>query len=181
MNMGKLILASGPNELQLTESMELTCALREMGLTGQCLDSGEGRFLTGNRFLQLISFVGCSTNVCLTPRASDDHAFCHLTVKGPFARPRLVRDGKSRPPLCPLCKESLHDLKGCTDGRMIICGSCGRKSRPEDIAWGRGAGYGRIFIEINNVFPGEVRPVPELLMDLGRLTGTEWVYFFIDT
>ncbi len=180
MSIGKLILHSSSAESTLSEAEPLVSSLSKAGLLGQPVDSKQNAFLTGERFLQLISFVGCSTNVCLTPKTRSDDNFCHLTLKGPYELPQLIWDKNCRPPRCPACKKSMTDWKQQISNKTFNCTHCGNQASPDDIAWGRGAGYGRIFIEINNIFPGEARPVHDLLEVLGRLTGTEWNYFFTE-
>ncbi len=178
MSIGKLILHSSSAESPLLEAEPLISHLQEIGLLGLPVEEGQHRFLTGECFLQLISFVGCSTNVCLAPNTDRDGGFCHLTIDGPFDQPRLLHDENIRPPRCPVCGKPIPDWKENSDGLAIKCGLCGNRSKLEDITWGRGAGYGRIFVVIYNIFPGEARPVPDLLDDLANLTATEWSYFY---
>ena len=180
MSIGKLILYSGSTEPSLPETNTLIDYLREIGLTGKPLDTNKKTFLTGENFLQLISFVGCSTSVCLTPKTSQDSGFCHLIIKGPFKKPQLVQDKNSRPPRCLVCKKSTPSWQENIDNQTIKCPQCENLTRLEDISWGRRAGYGRIFIEIHNIFPGEAQPVHDLLARLGRLTETDWSYFFTE-
>ncbi len=176
MDIGKLILYSNA----ITDRKHLISSLQEMGLLGQPMGAENNDFLAGERFLQLISFVGCSANVCLKPKLDLDGGFCHLTIKGPFDKPQLFWGKNSRPPRCPICKKGMHDWQNNIDSQTIKCIRCENLTRLEDIAWGRHAGHGRIFIQINNIFPGEAQPVHGLLMDLGRLTGKEWDYFFAE-
>jgi hypothetical protein len=178
MSIGKLILHSDSAEPISPGRGSLISSLKEMGLLGEPLDSKKERYLAGERFLQLISFVGCSTNVCLTSKTSNNKGVCYLAVKGPFSQPQLIWDKNSRPPRCPACKQPITDWKQYIGNATIKCTQCENEARPDEISWGRNAGYGRIFIEINNIFPGEARPVPDLLEGLRRLTETEWSYFF---
>jgi len=178
MSIGKLILYSGSSKPSISETGALIDYLREIELIEKPLDAEEKRFLTGERFLQLISFVGCSTNVCLAPKTSNDSGFCHLTIRGPFQKPQLFMGENCRPPRCSACQKTASNWKENIDDQALKCAQCGNITRLEDISWGRHAGYGRIFIEINNIFPGEAQPVPDLLASLGRVTGTDWSYFF---
>ncbi len=180
MSIGKLTLYSGNTESSLPETDALIDCLREIGLIGKPLDTYKNRFLTGENFLHLISFVGCSTSICLAPTTGDDSEFCHLTIKGPFENPRLFLDKNSRPPRCHTCKKSTANWQDHIENQAIKCVECGNLTRLEDISWGRSAGYGRIFIEIYNIFPGEAQPVPDLLARLGNLSGSVWSYFFTE-
>jgi hypothetical protein len=178
MGIGKLILYSGITQPLLTDRQSLIESLKTMGLLGSLLNSKNELFLTGEKFLQLISFVGCSTSVCLTPNGSHDQEFCKLAVNGPLSQPLLIWDKNSRPPTCPKCKNPIENWKESIENSTLKCNQCGNESQLEEISWGKKAGYGRIFIEINNIFPGEARPVPDLLASLNRSTGTEWSYFY---
>jgi hypothetical protein len=180
MSIGKLILHSGSAEPSLSKRESLIDFLRAIGLLGSSLDHTEETFFTGDKFLQLISFVGCSTNVCLTPKSGMDDNFCNLAVKGPLKQPLLVWGSNSRPPRCPTCKQPLTDWKEPSGEQTITCSQCGTASHLDEISWGKQAGYGRIFIEISNIFPGEARPVHDLLISLGKVTATEWSYFYTE-
>jgi hypothetical protein len=48
-----------------------------------------------------------------------------------------------------------------------------------DLLWRQNAGFGRLFVTIEDIFPGEAVPVPGLLDGLRRATGTDWHYFYI--
>jgi hypothetical protein len=181
MSTGKLILFSGNTEQLRSELRPLIDALREIQLIGEPLDLDKGLFLTGELFLQHISFVGCSTNVCLTPKPDSNGEFCHIAIKGPFDRPRLIWDSNCRPPRCPACKKPMANWQSHLDLSRLTCPHCNRESQLEEFAWRRQAGYGTIFIEISNIFPGEARPVHGLLEKLNQLTETQWGYFFMQS
>jgi hypothetical protein len=180
MSIGKLILHSGSLKPFPSERESLINTLRSIGLLGASLDHREKTFLTGDRFLQLISFVGCSTNVCLTPKGSEDGEFCSLNIKGPLNQPLLVWSKNCRPPRCQACKSPIDDWKEQLDNQTLKCSQCKEESLLDSISWGRHGGYGCIFIEINNIFPGEARPMHNLLISLGKVTGTEWSYFYTE-
>ncbi len=178
MSIGKLILYPTDTEATPPEAKALINSLNMLGLIGRPMDSDANRFLAGERFLQLISFVGCSPAVCLNPREERATGFCHLSICGPFDSPRLVFAQDCRPPRCSACQKTIPNWKEFADNQEITCNRCGESQRAEKIAWGRRAGYGRIFIEIHNIFPGEAQPVGELLNKLQTKTGLSWNYFF---
>jgi hypothetical protein len=55
------------------------CAEPVSGLNGH-------HYLLGRRFMQLVSFMGCSPFIHLQP-TEDDQPFCHLIVDGPYPEP----------------------------------------------------------------------------------------------
>jgi len=178
MSIGKLILypretSSAPPTVEL-----LIKLLQELKLIGRPIDSEINSFLPGDSFLQLISFVGCSPNICLAPQTDTKSDFSSVTIRGPFQRPQLVRDRNCRPPRCPGCNKPIPDWEKSFNSALLNCKRCGTESGAEDINWGRYAGYSRMFIEINNVFPGEATPVDLLFNQLKRETGVTWQYFF---
>lgn len=178
MSTGKLILFSNSAEPSLSETEPLVDTLRDIKLIGEPLDQNTGIYTTGENFLQLISFVGCSTNVCLTPTPGADRDFCHITLLGPLDQPTLIMDGNCRTPRCPACKKPMTDWQQQISSQKLKCVHCNKELQLDEISWGRQAGYGRIFIEVSNIFPGEARPTHILLGDLSRATATEWNYFY---
>jgi hypothetical protein len=180
MSIGKLILYPRDTESPPPQAETIIESLRSLGLIDRPMGSDTNRFLAGKRFLQLISFVGCSPDVCLAPRDNTATDFCHLSICGPFNPPQLIFSGNCRPPRCPACKKALTDWKEFAGKQEIKCNQCGERSRPEKISWGRHAGYGRIFIEIHNIFPGEAQPVDGLFKQLQQETGMSWDYFFTE-
>jgi hypothetical protein len=180
MSTGKLILYSSKGELPLSEPGSLIKSLRDIKLIGEPLDIDNEVFLTGDNFLHLISFVGCSTNVCLAPKPDNNGDFCHIAIQGPYSRPKLSWDSSCRPPNCPSCKKPITSWQQQIDLGKLRCPQCKTESQLDEFAWGRQAGYGHIFIQIHNIFPGEARPQHSLLEKLNRITGTEWSYFFTE-
>jgi hypothetical protein len=181
MSTGKLILHSDWTQPSILEAELLADALKDTGLIGEPLVKDKELFLTGGRFLQLISFVGCSTNVCLTPKLGDSENFCNIAVTGPLRQPTLIWDRNRRPPRCPACKTPMTNWQEQVHLGKLKCSKCSKELQLQEISWGRQAGYGRVFIEISNIFPGEARPTQILLVELSRTTDTEWNYFYIES
>ena len=178
MSTGKLILHSNWVQPSIMETRLLVDYLEDMKLIGEPLAKDKEQFLTGERFLQLVSFVGCSTNVCLTPKPGNDRNFCSIAITGPLQQPTLIWDSNCRPPRCPDCKTPITNWQQHIELDKLKCSKCSKELQLGEISWGRQAGYGRIFIEISNIFPGEARPTQILLEDLTRTTGTDWSYFY---
>jgi hypothetical protein len=179
MSNGSLILvpknpAAGPKTVA-----EVVTPLGAIGFLGAPLEKGEDLFRVGERFLQLISFVGCSPYLQLEPPASGEGDFCHIAIHGPFASPRLLLSDDVRPPRCPACKATLKEWRQQVGGGLIGCSECGAKHPLEQITWGKNAGYGRLFLEIRNIFPGEAIPVAELMNRLQDLELGEWKHFYL--
>jgi len=161
----------------------LTAVLSEAGLLGGPLEGGNDAFAVGERFLQLVTFAGCSVRIELLPRG--DAPFCHIRFTGPFPRPVFLSGRNTRPPRCRHCRSPLRNWKETVPGRehpgpaQIACPACGEASPPWDYDWKGQAGFGRLFIQVEEVFPGEATPTPTLMALLEGTTGCEWRHFYL--
>ncbi len=179
MSNGKLLLypkdpARTPPPLQA-----VAARLGEIGLLGAALDRIRGTYRVGERFLQLITFLGCSPYLRFDPAAEGDADFCHLALAGPFETPRLRYAANTRPPRCPRCGQPLEGWREFADSDAIDCPACDTAHPPHLLEWGKSGGSGRLFIEIRNIFPGEAVPGEELLRELCELGCGEWGYFYL--
>lgn len=182
---GRLVLTPDPAQTapQLTP---LIAYLHEVEFIGQPLnDPKMAAFLVGDGFLRLITFMGCSPSIELEPPA-DGSSYCHVRLEGPWSKPRLLRGQNTQPPRCMQCRNRFseweQDLGGwCEDptGADILCVRCGWRQRPVDLLWRQNAGFGRLFVTVEDVFPGEAVPVPSLMQGLRRTSGSVWQYFYI--
>jgi hypothetical protein len=135
----------------------------------------------GKRFLQLITFMGCSPHIRFEPRHADDDDYCFIRILE-FDEPRLLVSDRSRTPGCPHCrKPAIADWSLLENGQStpVTCQHCGAMSRPEELRWRNDAGMARLFIEINSIFPGEAQPVESLMQHLQHETDCQWRYFYL--
>lgn len=179
MNPGNLLFRA-PLNAPPPEPAELEYQLREIGLIGQRFGHWRHVFLAGNRFLQLVTFLGCSPYLRLEPEGDDDTGFCRISFIGPFARPRLIHGSNTRPPRCPHCgaRMSLWRESLASDDTVISCPHCNEDSPVERLDWRRNAGSGRFFLQLSEVFPGEAVPLPAMMEHL-RGAGPAWDYFYV--
>ncbi len=168
------------------EPTALLAYLAETGVTGPALVSaGKGHYLVGDSFLQHISFMGCSPHIELEP-PHDDSPFCHIRVQGPLPQPVLHLGRNAQAPRCPACRGRVDDWRGHSTAwvmqalsKCVLCPRCGSSQRPADLYWRHSAGAGRLFIHVEDVFPGEAVPVHALLKGLEKITGGAWDYFYV--
>jgi hypothetical protein len=73
----------------------------------------------------------------------------------------------------------MRDRQDATRARTTQCAACGRLVPIRDLDWKQSAGFGRLFVQVEEVFPGEATPTPELMLLLARLTGGDWRYFYV--
>ncbi len=178
MSTGSLVFRPPPGPVPETASLE--ARLREAGFIGAPLGGEINGFLTGERFLQRVSFLGCSPFLRLEPPADGSDRFCHVRFLGPYPAIRLLHGTNTRPPPCPGCGQRIgnwHEALAATGGE-IDCPHCGRHATLTELDWQRNAGAGRFFVEVREVFPGEAVPLPGL-MELLRGAGGAWDYFYL--
>jgi hypothetical protein len=156
------------------------CAEPVSGLNGH-------HYLLGRRFMQLVSFMGCSPFIHLQP-TEDDQPFCHLIVDGPYPEPVFLQGRNTTPPSCEQCRKRIPDWQPLIEQWrrrpqtfLATCPHCGHRQNPVSYNWRQSAGCGRLFLYVENIFPNEAIPSPELLKALEEEERNclAWSYFYI--
>ena len=179
---GRLVL-SPQDPFLLPDRTLLTASLTEARFLGSPLVGCDAAFAVGERFLQLVTFAGCSVRIELSPDA--DAPFCYIRFTGPFERPTFLSGRNTRPPRCPHCRTPWRDWKHAlldqkiAGATQIPCPACGQASPPWAYDWKQKAGFGRQFVQVEEVFPGEAAPTPGLMDLLEGSSGYEWQHFYI--
>lgn len=109
MTHGTLVLQA-PSEC-IPDQPALIARLSDLGFVGAGYGETPGVYLAGPRFLQLITFLGCSPHLQLEPPADGSEDFCHIRLRGPFRTARLLSAGNTRPPRCPGCGKGLTNWR----------------------------------------------------------------------
>ena len=194
MSVNKLILLPRNPEAGACSCDELAGRLQSIDLIGiPASYSGGVYYPTGERFLQLVSFLGCSPAIELDPPADpalleDSLAhgrFCHITLRCTTAL-QFRSDATTRPPRCPHCGQAIPDWAARitrwradhADSRWS-CPACQGASDLTGWVFRKTAGFGRVFIEINGIYPSEAIPGDALLAVLDDLTGGPWQAIYI--
>ena len=152
-----------------------------MGFIGKKNPHEEASYLTGNSFLQLITFMGCSPHIRFEPLSPDDNDYCHIRFLR-FDKPTLLASDNSRTPGCSHCrKPAFSDWSALREplSTPLVCQHCGAGLSLAELRWRQDAGMARFFIEINSIFPGEAQPVERFMRRLETATGTAWRYFYL--
>ena len=168
--------------------------LQAIGLIGAPAALADEIFYpTGENFLQLISFLGCSPRIELDPpadrstllAASTAGKFCHLFLSC-TASLVLRADSQCPPPRCPDCRQPVADWHTVIETWRQhpvqpdwVCAHCGFTGQPTDLAFRRTAGFGRTFIEIRGIYPSEAVPTDVLLGTLQGLSNGPWKTIYI--
>ena len=160
--------------------------LAELGLTGEGFElDGRRHFLTGPRFLDLVSLVGCSPFLELDPpedpaqrlEAARAGRFCHIGLVLEDS-PRLRADRGARP-RCPECRAATSAAELLGAAGPVRCSRCGTSHPPERWNWREAGGFSSLFVEIWSIYRSEGIPLPPLLKGLEEITGGPWAYFYI--
>lgn len=172
----------------------LAGALREIGFIGTPVAVADGEFHpTGERFLQLVSFLGCSPAIELEPPADpamledarERGAFCHVYL---VSTPSLTfrADARTTPPRCPACGRADPDwharIAAWRDDPAALawtCPACGHHGQLTDLRFRKSAGFARTWVEIRGIHPAEAVPDPALLARLEDLAGCAWQYCYL--
>jgi predicted RNA-binding Zn-ribbon protein involved in translation (DUF1610 family) len=179
---GRLVLSPQDPEAAV-DRRSLAAALARIGLTGDPLAGRADAFATGAHFARLIGFTGCAVQIETTP--TDAAAFSHIVVEGPHATPHLLCGRNTRPPRCSSCTKPLADWRARVRASVIAhapdlhCPECGETAAGWRWDWRQHGGFGRSFVRIEEVFPGEGAPLPELLAALCALGAGPWRYFYV--
>lgn len=182
----KLVLHPAQPGFGAIDRTQMLQGLQAIGLLGGTFSfRGSEAFLAGTELARLISFLGCAPHF-LTDAADQDKAgFYHLEVIGPVAEMRFIASRLTRPPGCPDCRRRIPDWqelidqwRGNPSDSAWTCPDCGAISRPHELNWRQNAGFGRLFVEVHGVFPGEAVPSDQLMAQLRDLSGTPWRHFY---
>ena len=183
MHVGRLVLTAADPHL-CPEIDLLADSLSTSGLLGARLgDPSLAGFRVGPGFFGLVAFTGCAVSLETEPNGSAP--FCHIRFSPPSEHPRPMVGRNTRPPRCPGCRARLTDWRerapywSTHHHAGVICPGCGETRPPWLWDWKHQGGFGRFFIQIEEVFPGEAMPTAALFDLLIRSSGVGWRHFYI--
>ena len=141
-------------------------------------------YLPGDRFLDLIAFMGCSPDIKLEP-GDDKRPFCHIHLQIRADTIEFHRGNHTHAPRCPGCGNPVNEWQRSIKSWLVNgtaslweCEACHHQAAPWHYNWRKSAGFGRCFIEIRNIFPKEAIPQQHLLDTLNSHYGIKWHYFY---
>ncbi len=153
--------------------------LSETGLIEKAISGRANAFYTGDKFLDLIAFVGCSPALQFRPTAANpDFCYIHLHT---LTEPTLIHSLKqARAPQCPRCQKPVKNWQDSYHEHHshLACDYCGKHSDIETFNWRKSAGIASFFIEITSVFPREAIPQSALIKSLEKIHCGNWTYFY---
>ena len=181
---GRLVLTT--NEPQAAPDSGLVIeSLLGAGFIGAPLHGLERAYAVGPTFLSLLAFTGCAVAISAEPGAGESVPCCHVRILPVSPAARLLWGRNTRPPRCPVCRAPLQEwgrrVQAWLDQpqRGATCPACGETRPPWRWDWKGQAGFGRLFLAVEDVFPGEAVPMPPLFDVLTRASGLGWRHFYV--
>lgn len=164
---------------------QLHTILQDFGVVGSRVDtSQQERYLIGNAFLQLFSFMGCAPSIEFAPTSTgaiDWHSFVFVQLSPILEHPRWLVDRSMAKPGCPVCERRMRDWSASYDAvkGTLECVHCQHVDHVCNWRWYDGGGCARQFVSIVNVYPKESLPTDTLLSHLQQETAIPWQYFYL--
>jgi hypothetical protein len=185
---GRLILT--PSDPHLVPDVDLLIeGLSQSGFQGDPLSAGavstgegERAFAIGAGFLSLLTFAGCAVQI---RDSRSDGRFSHIRIGPVSPYPRLMVGRNTRSPRCVGCRAPLSGWRELVDHWAthphagVRCPACGETRPPWHWDWKQQGGFGRAFVQVEEVFPGEAVPTSALFEQLIRVSGIGWRHFYI--
>ena len=120
---------------------------------------------------------GATPAIQFEASAGNEH-FCFIRIHRYDNARLIVSQKQARAPHCPHCNKPVKNWQASKTEETIHCNQCNSSANIENFDWRKMAGYGRMFIEITDIFPKEAIPQQVLLKRLADITGVAWVYFY---
>jgi hypothetical protein len=141
----------------------------------------DNHYLPGERFLNLLTFLGCSPNINLQPTEGESH--CFISILEASSETRYLGSTQSVNPKCPNCKKRIADWKTNhwqKADELCLCDKCQIKTGYSKLNWKLECGFGRCGFEIHHIYPHEAVPTDLLLTILQTFSGFEWNYAYVN-
>ena len=197
MNISKLIFSPKSTENTFDSKSLLNTLVESQFVITEAQDTNH--YLPGERFLSLITFLGCSPNINLFPVAGENH--CFISFMEPTEFPSCVGYTKTANPKCPNCTKRIADWKipdwqlprrtlpgeilpgeilpgEILPGKLCTCDKCQVQTPYTELNWKHECGFARCGFVVNHIYPHEALPTDQLLDLLKQATGFEWDYSY---
>jgi hypothetical protein len=191
----KLLLYPDDPDYRPATPGTLLARLQDIGLAGDEFDvQGETRYLAGEHFLHLITFLGCSPAIEFEPPSDPDArepaaitgGFCHISLSLTGHHPAFRGGGDVPPPRCPSCRKPVSGWQQAVDtwrkapaSDAWSCMRCSYTGHIHELDFRRHGGFAHTFIDIWGIHPSEAVPVDALLASLADFSGTGWNYMYV--
>ena len=183
--MPKLVFCAKNPEYVPANISDLISALQKTGFLGdnwKSPDSVTGeRYLIGDSFLSLVTFMGCAPAIELEPIAKQPEStdFCHIEIEEIKRAVEFIQGSDHLISRCPHCRHRHAGWHSVPETMKYSCDKCGVESHLSEYDWKNTAGCGRFFISVHGIYPQEALPTSHLLQILEKISDTSWDYFYI--
>lgn len=154
----------------------IDCLLQTQLIAGS-LNNMEKSYFAGEKFVDLITFIGCSPNINLMPDDSST-AFSFIRLTTTPDTTTVLTSQHTMSPHCPACNKAEKQWRNKMAMTGLECSSCGLSSLPWLYNWRKSAGFCRFYIQITEIYPREAIPQQHLLDQLSTRLGINWQYFY---
>ncbi|KAG1707785.1 hypothetical protein GQR58_003432 [Nymphon striatum] len=136
----------------------------------------KNRYSTGDNFVSLLTFMGCSPNIELEPQ--EDKPFCYIEIDT-TENPTFVFGKNTKSAVCIHCKKTLKnqtssDILFKIRNVHVICSNCKETMESRKLNWRKSAFIASSWICIGNIYEMEAIPNDQLLTGLQKETGVIW-------
>jgi hypothetical protein len=184
----KLVLHPKSSEFALSSWEGVITRLQEAEFLEKPVDQdNDKRFLVGERFLQYVTFMGCSPSVELSPPADGSLDFCHVRLSDTYVKPQFRCATQNVFARCPRCGKRITHWQQAVSAWLsdssavnFQCDKCAARVSLYQLGWRHTAGFARKFMDIYSIYPQEGIPTDQLLVLMETQTKTPWDYFFTD-
>lgn len=183
--MPKLVFHPSSPEYGPANVEEIVTALQNKGFISSKWQSPESvtgeRYLIGESFLSLVTFLGCAPAIELEPSIDKPESteFCHIEIESFRNSVEFVRGSDHLVSRCPHCRQRHASWKDIPESLSYSCDKCGVETHLSQYDWKNTAGCGRFFISLHGIYPQEAIPTSSLLLTLEKVSGVKWSYFYI--
>lgn len=139
----------------------LRAKLVSMGFLGEPL--AKNSFLSGKRFFDHISFIGCAPNLPLTPEEGNDYLSIVILA---LDEPALFLSEKVRPVSCAACNGKIEDWVEyiiLDNAPVLACPQCQEATLIQNLHFRKRACFSRTIIQILPIFESEAVPADSFI------------------
>ena len=183
--MPKLVFVAKDPEYLPENVFEIVDGLQKVGFIGEKWNSPEmvsgERYLIGDSFLSLVTFMGCAPAIELEPSTEqpDSTEFCHVEIEPLRDTVEFIRGSEHLISRCPHCRQRHANWGNIPENFLYSCDKCNVETHLSEYDWKNTAGCGRFFISLHGIYPQEAIPTSHLLQSLEKISDTSWSYFYI--
>lgn len=166
------------NSAQFTDNELFHASLVSLQLINE-KEHVKNHYLPGEKFLSLITFLGCSPNINLAPVENESH--CFISLLETSNETRCLGHTNTVKPKCPSCKKRINDWKTehwKNTGELCLCDKCNTRHLYAELNWKQECGFARCGFEISHIYPHEAVPTDQLLNALEQSSGFKWDYCY---